>query len=208
MGALPTFAMARRLSKRNRLQILDDALGWILATPQDWNQDSYVCRTGFCVAGHIAALSPYAFEKDLHGYLDDILVDRRGNLVTDADTYAREVLGLGDTSAEEDNLFDAGNSITELFRLRNVYAANRGLPARELPDQKTLDRAQAIAWGSNEGRTWWSNPQSKDYIINRLRDRHELRGVMLQVAWGAYKTEVARQKRLAEQRSKAHATDR
>jgi uncharacterized protein YjbI with pentapeptide repeats len=100
--------MSEHLSP-DALALLDRALAYIDAHPQEWDQDVWVCDTGGCVAGHIVHL-------DSAGWRD---VMSRGGVAE----RAAELLGLSMNRCA--GLFHSSNTRDALTVWRHLLAGQR-----------------------------------------------------------------------------------
>jgi hypothetical protein len=98
-------SMSEHLSL-DALALLDRALAAIDADPSTWIQSTWACRTGGCIAGHIARLVTGKFWPELAETDHDIR------------EIAMGALGLTDVP----DLFDVANSRRDLQIQRNILA--------------------------------------------------------------------------------------
>ena len=172
------------LTDKERLAILDEAIERIIKFPEDWNQGAWKCRTGFCLAGHIADLHGPGWREE---YSDDIYLIS-GEMIGE---FAERVLGLSPYyDPENQPLFSYTNSIYDLIRNRNDYAMDRDLPERHW-SQRRLTRAERIAFGTNAAR---SDIQDEEFDLTPAD--HGWHGSLLEAK--AYRAERKRQKAVEE----------
>jgi hypothetical protein len=115
------------------LPLLDAVIEQIEAHPETWEQASYRCDSGMCVAGWAAemsgacwatAVSPdatanYLLKAEAADRDGDIAGLALGEVVT-APTRARRVLEI--TGDEDFDLFWSGNDLAEIKRIRDEIA--------------------------------------------------------------------------------------
>jgi hypothetical protein len=110
--------MPERLTP-DALALLDRALAAIDADPSTWNQRTWACETGGCIAGHIAHLVTGKTWPELVMYGEDVQL------------IAADALGL--TAAYASGLFAASNSRRNLQAWRDLLAGanltSAGVPA-------------------------------------------------------------------------------
>ena len=109
------------------LKLLDAALTYIEFHPKEWNQRVYRCKTGMCLAGHIALTmaggvlaDPRLPESDsllavLSDDKDFVYRDYRRREVISIADRARALLG----AAYVPGMFDASNNLSNLRSYRN-----------------------------------------------------------------------------------------
>lgn len=106
--------------------LIDKVLAYIEEHPQDWNQESWFCKTDACFAGHTLLLSGYRIvdptiekAKNAHllQYIGDVeMVNPEGLIISDYADRARELLGL---DGEGSSLLFDGN-ISSIEELRDT----------------------------------------------------------------------------------------
>jgi hypothetical protein len=95
------------------------ALKEIKARPEEWEQDTWRCRTGMCFAGFVAFAAGATWAST---DTDDITVrtpDGRRKFVS---SFAAEQLGIDNEGIASRDLFSAYNTFEELERLVNEYS--------------------------------------------------------------------------------------
>lgn len=120
-------------NNRYNMELLDQALDHIIANPETWRQDTWRCETGMCVAGWVAELAGETWYVDPSKPTDPLpyIVSEQGARnafklytgawVEDAPDVANRLLGL-ETSWPDHRLFNAGNSLADLVKYRNMMA--------------------------------------------------------------------------------------
>jgi hypothetical protein len=116
------------------VSLLDAAVEQIILHPETWNQDSYRCGGGLCVAGHVDVLAGGDWvEADPDGAWSAYLVpgegDHEGDVITlpggvraiPAGDRAARLVGITRPTAE--TLFAGDNSRDDIRAIRDQIAA-------------------------------------------------------------------------------------
>lgn len=122
-----------------RNELLDDALAYIRAHPEEWDQAEWVCGTTACLAGHLVMLGDGATIEDLHRM--EGAGDGDGPCISER---ARQLLGLprasngaGDVTAMV--LFGGSNSLDDLERfVGHVKAGHRAIVSTDYATGSTV----------------------------------------------------------------------
>ena len=94
------------------VSLAEDTLGRIIAEPENWDQEVWVCGTTRCFAGHAAELAGgIVVQWDVAAYRSAMCLTPDGRLVAVSD-YAAEVLEL--TPGQAFCLFAATNRLGDL----------------------------------------------------------------------------------------------
>lgn len=115
------------MTQHKGLRLLDAALTYIEYHPNEWDQKTYRCGTGMCLAGHIAVTIAGGELKRPQDRTNDILRRTQGEAWsygegTSIAARARNLLG----DAYIPGMFDAFNSLSDLHYYREVAAKQLG----------------------------------------------------------------------------------
>jgi len=113
------------------LALLDAAISHIEAHPETWAQDVYRCRTGCCLAGHIALLAGGRWASSLPA--DEHMAREPGDEdlggyccepgLTHVADRARRLLGFSEYMPDGRSLFRGQNTLDDIRAMRDELAA-------------------------------------------------------------------------------------
>lgn len=116
------------------IKLLKDVRDAILLDPKSHNQNTWVCETSMCIAGHATVMSGKAkFSNDIN--YGAILIDENGDYVS-ASVAGEEALGL--TDLEREYLFYCMENVTSIKRMDQIISL--------WEDGKTLDEIDYDDW--------------------------------------------------------------